>query len=53
MGADRVGTLVLFFEEAPRETLLSHRETPTQRAPKAAEGCPTLAPFTLKIIENQ
>ena len=38
MGAEGAGTLVLFLEEAPRETPLFHRLTPTQRAPKAAEG---------------
>ena len=46
--ADRVGTLVLFLEEAPSETLLVHRLTPTPKGPKAVEGCPTLAPFSLK-----
>ena len=45
MGAEGAGTLVLFFEEASRETLLFHRLTPTPKGPKAVQGCPTLALF--------
>ena len=50
MGAEGAGTRVLFLEESPRETLLFHRLTPTPKGPMGAEGCPTLAPFSLKII---
>ena len=51
MAAEGAGTLILFFEEAPRETLLFHRFTSPPRPPIGAEGRPTLAPFSLKIIE--
>ena len=60
MAAEGAGTLILFLKEAPRETPLFDRLTSTQRAPKAVEGFPTLAPFSLKshwksmdINENQ
>ena len=51
--ADRVGTLILFLEEAPRETVFFDRLTPTPKGPTAAEGRPTLAPISLKMLENQ
>ena len=44
-GAEGAGTRVLFLEEAPRETLLLHRLTPTPKGPMGADGRPTLALF--------
>ena len=47
MGAEGAGTLILFLEEAPRETLLFDRLTPTPKAPKGVHENP------LQIIEKQ
>ena len=43
MAAEGAGTRVLFLEDAPRETLLFHRLTPTPKGPKAVEGCRRLS----------
>ena len=51
MGAEGRPTLALFSEDASHETLLFEFLTPTPRLPMAAEGCPTLAPFSLKTYE--
>ena len=53
MGAEGAGTLIRFFEEAPPETIFFDRLTPTPKGPMGTEGCPTLAPFSLKTNENQ
>ena len=50
--AEGAGTLVLFFEKPSRDTLLFHRLTSTPKGPRVADGRPTLALFSLKIIEN-
>ena len=52
MGAEEAGTLILFLEEAPRETPLFHRLTPTPKGPRGTEGDRRVSNTGPVLLEN-